>query len=254
MIMAFLWEIKMDLHRTFRYHFGLITDIIVYFGLFTVFMITDSGMSYGEQYGYANYKGLILLGYIAWIYAVSAISNIANSVHNEAAQGILYKKISSKYPLQILFFGLLISSLILETGTILVVVLLTKLVWGVQISFHAAFFLPLLVQTIGMYGIGLLVAGLAVYYKKTGAVVFLIQTALLFVTDTVPTNAGILNITKVLPLTNCNYILKKIITGEPYAERMILLIVTSVLWIVVGSIMFRIMLQKAKKRGNLLFY
>lgn len=35
---------------------------------------------------------------------------------------------------------------------------------------------------------------------------------------------------------------------------MILLIVTSVLWIVVGSIMFRIMLQKAKKRGNLLFY
>ena len=102
---AFLWEIKMDLHRTFRYHFGLITDIIVYFGLFTVFMITDSGMSYGEQYGYANYKGLILLGYIAWIYAVSAISNIANSVHNEAAQGILYKKISSKYPLQILFFS-----------------------------------------------------------------------------------------------------------------------------------------------------
>ena len=89
MIRAFLWEIKMDLHRTFRYHFGLITDIIVYFGLFTVFMITDSGMSYGEQYGYANYKGLILLGYIAWIYAVSAISNIANSVHNEAAQGIL---------------------------------------------------------------------------------------------------------------------------------------------------------------------
>lgn len=140
MIRAFLWEIKMDLHRTFRYHFGLITDIIVYFGLFTVFMITDSGMSYGEQYGYANYKGLILLGYIAWIYAVSAISNIANSVHNEAAQGILYKKISSKYPLQILFFGLFISSLILETGTILVVVLLTKLVWGVQISFHAAFF------------------------------------------------------------------------------------------------------------------
>lgn len=140
MIMAFLWEIKMDLHRTFRYHFGLITDIIVYFGLFTVFMITDSGMSYGEQYGYANYKGLILLGYIAWIYAVSAISNIANSVHNEAVQGILYKKISSKYPLQILFFGLFISSLILETGTILVVVLLTKLVWGVQISFQAAFF------------------------------------------------------------------------------------------------------------------
>ena len=64
MIRAFLWEIKMDLHRTFRYHFGLITDIIVYFGLFTVFMITDSGMSYGEQYGYANYKGLILLGCI----------------------------------------------------------------------------------------------------------------------------------------------------------------------------------------------
>ena len=200
MLRMFWYEIKMDFLRSIRYRFGMISDLLVYFALFTVFMVTDSGNSYAQTYHYGNYKELVLLGYVAWIYAISAISNVAGSLQSELTHGTLYKKVSSKYPLQYLFGGLYVSSVLLETITIVIVVIISKFVWGIEFSFHPAFLVPILLESLGMYGIGLIVAGIAIYFKRTGTIVFLIQTALLFVTDTVPTSDAILKITHYIPL------------------------------------------------------
>lgn len=86
----------------------------------------------------------------------------------------------------------------------MIVVIISKFVWGIEFSFHPAFLVPILLESLGMYGIGLIVAGIAIYFKRTGTIVFLIQTALLFVTDTVPTSDAILKITHYIPLTRCN--------------------------------------------------
>lgn len=83
MFRMFWYEIKMDFLRSIRYRFGMISDLLVYFALFTVFMVTDSGNSYAQTYHYGNYKELVLLGYVAWIYAISAISNVAGSLQSE---------------------------------------------------------------------------------------------------------------------------------------------------------------------------
>ena len=179
-------------------------------------MVTDSGNSYAQTYHYGNYKELVLLGYVAWIYAISAISNVAGSLQSELTHGTLYKKVSSKYPLQYLFGGLYVSSVLLETITIVIVVIISKFVWGIEFSFHPAFLVPILLESLGMYGIGLIVAGIAIYFKRTGTIVFLIQTALLFVTDTVPTSDAILKITHYIPLTRCNEILRQIAVGGEY--------------------------------------
>lgn len=63
MLRMFWYEIKMDFLRSIRYRFGMISDLLVYFALFTVFMVTDSGNSYAQTYHYGNYKELVLLGY-----------------------------------------------------------------------------------------------------------------------------------------------------------------------------------------------
>ena len=136
MFRMFWYEIKMDFLRSIRYRFGMISDLLVYFALFTVFMVTDSG--------------LVLLGYVAWIYAISAISNVAGSLQSELTHGTLYKKVSSKYPLQYLFGGLYVSSVLLETITIVIVVIISKLVWGIEFSFHPAFLVPILLESLGI--------------------------------------------------------------------------------------------------------
>ena len=196
----------------------------------------------------------MLLGYVAWIYAISAISNVAGSLQSELTHGTLYKKVSSKYPLQYLFGGLYVSSVLLETITIVIVVIISKLVWGIEFSFHPAFLVPILLESLGMYGIGLIVAVIAIYFKRTGTIVFLIQTALLFVTDTVPTSDAILKITHYIPLTRCNEILRQIAVGGEYTGMLPGLCIVALVWLVIGSVFFDVMLKQAKKRGNLLFY
>ena len=61
MLRMFWYEIKMDFLRSIRYRFGMISDLLVYFALFTVFMVTDSGNSYAQTYHYGNYKELVLM-------------------------------------------------------------------------------------------------------------------------------------------------------------------------------------------------
>ena len=239
MFRMFWYEIKMDFLRSIRYRFGMISDLLVYFALFTVFMVTDSGNSYAQTYHYGNYKELVLLGYVAWIYAISAISNVAGSLQSELTHGTLYKKVSS---------------VLLETITIVTVVIISKFVWGIEFSFHPAFLVPILLESLGMYGIGLIVAGIAIYFKRTGTIVFLIQTALLFVTDTVPTSDAILKITHYIPLTRCNEILRQIAVGGEYTGMLPGLCIVALVWLVIGSVFFDVMLKQAKKRGNLLFY
>ena len=114
--------------------------------------------------------------------------------------------------------------------------------------------MPILLESLGMYGIGLIVAGIAIYFKRTGTIVFLIQTALLFVTDTVPTSDAILKITHYIPLTRCNEILRQIAVGGEYTAMLPGLCIVALVWLVIGSVFFDVMLKQAKKRGNLLFY
>ena len=79
-----------------------------------------------------------------------------------------------------------------------------------KLHFYLVIILSIIISTIGMYGIGLVVAGMTIFYKNIRSVIFLIQMGLLFITDIVPVSDGILSISKILPLTSCNLIVKYI--------------------------------------------
>lgn len=251
---AFYWEIRMDFRSTVRYRFGIFSDILIFSVLLALFLFTDSGESYAEAYGYPNYKELLVIGYLAWMYAVSAISTVSQVVGGELRMGTFYKKYHSKYPLQLLLLGRLVSSLLIETAVAIVLLIVARLGWGVEAAFHPMVVLAIAVGTLGMYGIGLIVAGLAVFYKNTGSIVLLIQMGLLFVTDTIPVAAGILSVSRILPLTSCNIVIKYIMSGRPYAKEFLILCVTSAAFLALGALCFSFYLRKARKKGNLLFY
>lgn len=251
---AFWWEIKMDVKGTLRYRFGLMTDVVIFSVLLGIFLVTDSGHSFSETYNHANYKELLVIGYMAWIYSVTAISSISQIVSGELRLGTFYKKYNSKYPLQILLFGRMIASLIVETIVVIVLLLLAAFLWKIEMTFSPVIILAICISTVGMYGIGLVIAGLAVFFKRTGSIIFLIQMGLLFVTDTVPATEGILSYSKYLPLTSCNMIMKAVLSGEPYREYMWMLLITTAAFLCIGIVVFNIFLKKARKKGNLLFY
>ncbi|WMJ90485.1 ABC transporter permease [Anaerocolumna sp. MB42-C2] len=250
-VRAFYWEIKLELVSAFRYRFGVLTDIVVFTILLSFFLMSDTGSSYVKTYQYDNYKEIILFGYIAWIYSISAISTISQVISNELRHGTFYKKMHSKYPLQFLLFGRLIASLVLETAVIFVLVILSRFVWNVHISLDILIILAVTINTLGMYGIGLFVAGLSVFFKRTGSILFLIQLGLLFVTDTIPTKVSI---SSIIPLTTCNIIIKKRLAGQNLGLDFLILCITTIILLILGVLIFSIFLKLAKKKGNLLFY
>lgn len=251
---ALYWEIKMDVKSSMRYRFGIISDIVVYSVLLSFFLISDSGQSYADTYGYSNYKELLVMGYLAWLYATTSITSISQIVLGELKQGTFYKKYNAKYSLQILLFGRIIAALLIQTIIVFVLIIVSRVVGNVTIAIRPITLVFIIISTLGMYGIGMVIAGLAIFYKRTGAILYIIQLGLLFVTDTIPTLEGITSITRILPLTSCNMLIRKAIIKQDYSEEFVWLLFTSILFIIIGYLFFNIYLKKARKRGNLLFY
>lgn len=248
------YEFKMDLLRTIRYKMGFISDILIFTIFLSIFLLTDTGVSLSSKYPTDNYKALLLLGYIAWSFSVSAISSTSSQIGNELQRGTFYLKFNCKYPLQILYIGDLFSSLFIHTIIVIIYTLLAKIIFHIQIFFNLEIIIAILICMIGMYGIGLILASLSLYFKQIGAINFLVQMLLLFITDTVPSNTNILYISKILPLTLCNNVIRSIFSGSENFHSIITLLFSSIAFFFIGFFCFGFFLNKSRKKGNLLFY
>lgn len=242
MLQAIYWEIKMDIKSTIRYRFGVISDCVIYSLLLCFFILGGTGQSYSKVYANENYKELMVIGYLAWSYAVAAITAISQNVSEELHTGTFYRKLNSRYSLHILLFGRLIAQILIQS--IIVIILLIVSAISGQIEFSSKFqvLIPIFISTIGMYGIGIFLAGLALYFKRVGAITYLIQLGLLFVTDTITYSENLTRITKKIPLTICNDIIRRMISSSPCTSEMIELIISAFTCILIGIAFFQIML------------
>lgn len=248
------YEFKLDLLRSFRYKMAIFSDIIVFTFLLCFFYVSNTGASFATQYGANNYKTLLLLGYIAWSFSIAAISNTSSQITGELQRGTLFYKLNCNIPLQILYIGDLVSAIFIQAFVILLYSLVTHFIFNVTYYIDIYILISLLICILGMYGIGLIVAGLSLYYKRIGSIIFLIQICLLFITDTIPTAPIITNISKILPLTLCNTVIRTIFLQKNYTTYFFQLVFLSFVWFILGYVIFNIFLRLAKKRGNLLLY
>lgn len=253
--MRIIWyECKMDVLRTFRYKMGLVSDLVIYTLLLCFFFWSNTGQSFQELYGVENYQALLLLGYVAWTFSVTAISTIASQLLAELQRGTLFFKLHSRLPLQILYLGDLLSSVLVQTIVVFIYSVVTYFFFGVRYTVTLPIVAAFLISILGMYGIGLMIAGLSLYYKRIGAIVLLVQLFLLFVTDTIPTSPVITEVSSVLPLTMCNTVIRNSFVHKDLEMTFLLLCVVSLLWFVAGYVVFECFMKQAKKKGNLLLY
>lgn len=254
MLRALAWDIKMQILSAWRYKFSVISDIVVFSLLMIFFLTSRTGTSFSEKYMVSDYKALLLAGHIAWTLSISAISSVGNEVSSELSKGTFYRKMHSKYPLAVLYLGDLIASFVIQIFVIVCLLIIAKVFWNVSITFSFTIIIALIINLLGMYGIGLIVGGLSVRYKRIGAIVLLIQLGMLFITDTIPTSSSLLAVTKVIPLTACNEVIRTCLSNHTDAQSLVMLLLTSIIWIFIGTAVFYISINRAKKIGNLLYY
>lgn len=254
MFKTLFWKIKMDLKSTFRYKFSFISDILVMTVLLLIFLFSNTGQSLGEKYGMESYKSLLLIGYFLWMISITAISSLSTFLNSEAKIGTLPYLMHSAYPIELIVLGEFISSLLVQSLVIIIISLLAKVIFTIDLYFSLFFILIILICALGMFGIGLIISGLSLYFKKVGAVVLVLQMLLLFITDTIPTSSAILKVSRFIPLTMANNVSRLYMAGMSYSSELIELIIFSILWLGLGIFVFRKCLKAAKKSGILLLY
>lgn len=246
-------EYKIQILGTFSYRFGIISDILV-FGILQVFLFfANTGSSLSGVYSYSNSKELLLVGYITWMLSCACISNIGGDVKNEMAIGTFYHKLNASVPIHILYIGKLLASLttqIITTGTLIII---SITFFKVDLSFDLPVILTILICMVGMYGIGLAIGGFAVYYKQISSIIFIIQLFLLLSTDVL--SKSTLPLFKVIPLTFCNDLIRKIISHNPMEmSEYLLYILVCMTFCIIGVYVMKYMTRCAKRKGNLLYF
>ena len=249
-----LLECSMDLRRTLRYKVGILSDLAIFTALLLVFLYSNTGASFQEEYRTENGKALLLLGYTAWTLASTAISVTSQQIHAEVQRGTFYLKLNSGLPLPLLYLGDFLSAGILQTGVIFVYTLAGQIIFQVSYGLNLEIVFSLLLGSLGMYGMGLLVAGLALLYKRVSSLLFLLQLFLLFVTDTVPTADSITAVTNLIPLTRCNAVIRNSFLGTHSPNDLLLLCISSAAAFAIGCAVFHCCFRRAKRKGVLLLY
>lgn len=251
---ALAWSAWIELSGAVRYRFSFISDIVVYTAVLAFFMMSNSGQSLITKYGSSDYKSLLFAGYIAWTFANAALVTSVNNTTGELSRGTFYRKIKAQCPLPLLQLGELCSTVFVNCIVAAAVAFIGWIAWDLHLYVSISSIIAIIICSLGMYGMGLILDGVAIRYKRVGSLLFLFQLGLLFVTDTLPSSSGILLLTRIIPLTACNDFIRLSMTGGNPSGAFTTLFFTSLTWLIVGNIVFHLLFTKAKQNGNLLFY
>lgn len=191
---AVFQEARLDLKEILQYRTGLLTDAAIFVGSFLAAFFLGSGSSLTSFYRADATQGimLLLIGYLFWGNSSAALGYCTGTLQGEMERGIFEMRLQSRYPLTLLLFFRLLASTLLHFLVYGVLSAAAALLTGSSpadggfLIFSLLLFLPCLA---GMYGMGLLAGAVSMRAKKTGSLVFLVQTALLFATNTLTPSA-----------------------------------------------------------------
>jgi len=155
-------------------------------------------------------------------------------------------------PYPFLVLGSVISNFLVSSIVAAVIIAFSTLVLGVNIAINGKVLLALLLTLAGMYGMGLILGGLALIAKRVNQMTLVLQIVLLFATDTTTKRSPSSVAKLIIPLTSGNDIARKAVSSMAiYPTDWLQLLLASILWLVVGSAVFGACSRYARKNGLL---
>lgn len=241
----------------FNLIFGNLNIFFLFLGIFYAF--TGESSDHNQIFS-------MLIGLMVWYYGVHAIDLVALIIEEEAEEGTLEQIFMTRTNFIIVLMNRIISQIVFDTIKGIFVFTLCIITFKISPEFILSvnWFWTLVIFFIslaGLYGIGYIVAGLSLVYKKTSAIAGAFSNILLFFTGVIidvnklPVIFQFLS--KILPLywgmktldelVISDFNIVQVITGSSF----ITLMVSVVVWILIGVTVFECFKKKAIARGTL---
>lgn len=256
-------EFIRDLTTSLRYPLELLTGMFILYVLF-MGLFMGAKLLAGSQALSGNLDGVVI-GYTMWFFALMAINTMSIDIENEARQGTL-EQVYLHAPN---YLGLLwvraVVHLAMGAGVVVLLSVAIQLTTGnwLALTWQAvpAVILTIILTIAGLCGFGLILGGLSLTFKRIGQLSALMQFSLFFLAyaDLATIPLPWREIVAHLPLARGVDMLKLLIGSDTaalqaIAEPMLWLLVDSLVYAAIGSLVFYAMERVARKGGLLGHY
>ena len=255
-VVALLGEIRKSLLTAWTYRMNTLAALLTMGLVFVAigFMMTGGSLD-------AQELAPTFLGFIAWMYAMMAIGNVAYGVRGEMSAGTLEQMAMSPAQLGIVLLGRVIANMVATSVQVVLVSVLMRLLVGIHVPMNVAGVLVLLLTLLGVLGFGLLIAGAVLVFKQVESLASLIQNVLLFLNGSLlPVEhmpRWMAPVAHAFPSTQGIIVLRRVVLGGQSLTSvwrdgsLPWLIVHSALFFIAGWIVFVFCERSAKRQGSL---
>lgn len=200
-----------------------------------------------------------LIGYLIWIYTFMAISNMGWSLKEEAQTGTLEQMYMSPTPPEVLILGRVLANFITTSLMIGLVILILIPLFGISLPLRLEGLVVFGWTMIGLLGLGLMVGGATLVFKHVESLSYFIQYGLMFL------NGSLVSIEKfppwlettarLLPGTQGIFTLRLALLEKQSFEELwinlLLLIVHSTVYFIMGWLVYKVGESYARQHGTL---
>ena len=195
-----------------------------------------------------------VIGYCLWFFAIIALNTMGFNLEQEAVSGTLEQLFINPSGILTVLLTRALSSFLLGIWSVGGLLLLLMISTGRWLHLPALLAIPILIITImGLYGVGLILAGASLLAKRVGQFGQMVQFGLLFLAFTPVENFDPITafLTRNLPLSVGAEILRRLINPDLNVTFgfYIHLIIVSVIYLMIGIFVFKHAVNIAKKNG-----
>ena len=251
-------ELIRDYKTALRYPVEMATGLTIMYVLFMALYLGALSLAGGRGLG-GGLDGMVV-GYCMWFFAMMAMNTMSLDIEREAQQGTLEQVVLHVPD----FLGTLWlragTHLLLGAGLVIVLNLAIQVSTGnyLHLSFSGwlAAIAVVLVTLVGLCGVGLLLGGMSLLFKRIGQLSAIIQFSLFFLAsmDIQSLPEPWPGLVSHLPMAGGVSLLKALVAGAAplgLAEGFAWLVFDSACYALIGSVVFKLM-ERATRRAGLL--
>lgn len=242
-------ETKLQVYEMKQYWFETVSSIVMMCGVFVgLFYGVKSYTGVGEQTG--SLDGLVF-GFLLWIFALSAYSSVTKSLIEDNQKGFLEQLFLCPGGFTRLMLARALVELLWSVIFVTVIAWLTMTLTGNWLEFNFLYFyLLMFISLPSLVGLGFIICGLAINFKRVSTVAALFNIAFmgLVALDALP-----LNIFTLLPFTAGASLARDVLLqGDPLnLAHLAIVAINSAVYLLVGLYLY-VRLEKRAKKHNLI--
>ena len=238
-----------------RYLFNYISE---FFLLILMFMAIFWGGSLVGGGVLGKSLNALVVGYVLWSLIENTISQMGSTVMNNAKSGILEQQYLMPISSRRLFLNKSIANIVVAFVQAILILIAVMAISDHWISFPVIMIVPFILALLTTVGLGYLIVSLVLRFKRIGSTLVIFQYIYLGILLVNFENYS--NLTKclscLLPICPMVSWMRLAVNNRPYNLVFYLSesIFNTVLWLIIGLLVFNLADKYVKKNGTLSFY